>query len=104
MLRALSLEDQKVKNSNIPCVRGMPWLKDLQDRIGRAVCASRMMRTVSGCLKRSMVSAAGAEVVFGVILGVRTGGALVVREQLLQGVNYIAGEWGQQSPAIRPSG
>ena len=62
----------------------MPLLKDLQDRIGQQ-CASRMMRTVSGCLKIDGV-AAGAEVVFGVILG--TGPAvLVVREQLLQGVN-----------------
>ena len=90
---ALSLEDQKVKNSNIPCVRGMPLLKDLQDRIGRAV----RIENDANCFGLSEAidgAAAGAEVVFGVILGTGTGGALVVREQLLQGVNHIAGEWG----------
>ena len=90
---ALSLEDQKVKNSNIPCVRGMPLLKDLQDRIGRAV----RIENDANCFGLSEAidgAAAGAEVVFGVILGTGTGGALVVREQLLQGVNCIAGEWG----------
>jgi fructokinase len=39
-------------------------------------------------------AAAGAAVVFGVIVGTGTGGGIVVDERLLQGPNGIAGEWG----------
>ena len=90
---ALSLEDQRVKNSNIPCVKGEALLTDLQARIGRDV----RIENDANCFALSEAvdgAAAGAEVVFGVILGTGTGGALVVHEQLIQGVNRIAGEWG----------
>jgi fructokinase len=36
----------------------------------------------------------GAQVVFGVILGSGVGGGIVVRGQLIEGINAIAGEWG----------
>jgi fructokinase len=39
-------------------------------------------------------AAAGAEVVFGVILGTGTGGGVVVRRHVLTGPNAVAGEWG----------
>ena len=39
-------------------------------------------------------AAAGAEVVFGVILGTGTGGGVAVRGAILAGANAIAGEWG----------
>jgi fructokinase len=39
-------------------------------------------------------AAAGARVVFGVILGTGTGGGLVVDRQVITGPNAIAGEWG----------
>jgi fructokinase len=39
-------------------------------------------------------AAAGAEVVFGVILGTGVGGGVVVHGQLIEGVNAIGGEWG----------
>jgi fructokinase len=39
-------------------------------------------------------AAAGAEVVFGVILGTGVGGGIVVRGQVIAGANAIAGEWG----------
>jgi fructokinase len=37
---------------------------------------------------------AGAQVVFGVILGTGVGGGVVVHGRLVEGVNAIAGEWG----------
>jgi len=37
---------------------------------------------------------AGAEVVFGVIVGTGTGGGIVVRGEVVTGPNGIAGEWG----------
>lgn len=39
-------------------------------------------------------AAAGAEVVFGVILGTGVGGGFVVHGRLIEGVNAIGGEWG----------
>jgi fructokinase len=39
-------------------------------------------------------AAAGAAVVFGVIIGTGTGGGLVVNQALLSGPNGISGEWG----------
>src|SRR5690242_21276154 len=39
-------------------------------------------------------AAAGARVVFGVILGTGVGGGIVVDGQVLTGANAIAGEWG----------
>jgi fructokinase len=39
-------------------------------------------------------AAAGAEVVFGVILGTGVGGGVVVHGRLIEGVNAIGGEWG----------
>jgi fructokinase len=90
---ALSLEDQLVKNSNIPCVRGQPLWSDLKTELSRPV----RIENDANCFALSEAvdgAASGAEVVFGVILGTGTGGAWVVREQLLQGVNHIAGEWG----------
>ena len=98
---ALSLEDQRVKNSNIPCVKGASLLKDLQARLGRDV----RIENDANCFALSEAvdgAAAGAEVVFGVILGTGTGGALVVNEQLIKGVNHIAGEWGHNPlPYVR---
>jgi fructokinase len=37
---------------------------------------------------------AGAEVVFGAIIGTGTGGGIVVRQQVITGPNAVAGEWG----------
>lgn len=37
---------------------------------------------------------AGADVVFGIILGSGVGGGLVVHDRLVEGVNAIGGEWG----------
>ena len=37
---------------------------------------------------------AGAEIVFGVILGTGVGGGIVVGQRVLNGANGIAGEWG----------
>jgi fructokinase len=47
-------------------------------------------------------AAAGAEVVFGVIVGTGTGAGIVVRGHVLDGPNGIAGEWGH-NPLPWPS-
>ncbi len=45
-------------------------------------------------------AAAGADVVFGVIVGTGTGAGIVVRGQVLSGANGIAGEWGHNAVAV----
>ncbi|BAL26850.1 ROK family protein [Azoarcus sp. KH32C] len=82
-----------MRNANSTCLNGRPLAEDLSARLGREV------RTANdaNCLAVSEATdgaGAGADVVFAVILGTGVGGGIVVRGQLLQGANAIAGEWG----------
>ena len=82
-----------VKNANSVWLIGRPLLDDLTSVLGRPV----RLANDANCFAISEAAdgaAAGAEVVFGVILGTGTGAGLVVRGQPLVGVNAIAGEWG----------
>jgi len=90
---ALSPVTGLVKNANSTRLIGKPFKQDLEQAIGREV---RMMNDAN-CFALSEAvdgAGAGAEVVFGVILGTGVGGGVVVRGQVLTGVNAIAGEWG----------
>mgnify|MGYP000191560470 CR=1 FL=1 len=53
--------------------------------------------------RANLYAEAGADVVFGVILGTGVGGGLVVNRSVLGGPNAIAGEWGH-NPLPRASG
>ena len=82
-----------VKNANSTWLNGRPLARDLEARLGRAV---RVMNDAN-CFALSEAAdgaAAGADVVFGVILGTGCGGGVVVHGRCLVGPNQIAGEWG----------
>jgi len=82
-----------VKNANSTWLNGRPLERDLEGRLGRPV---RVMNDAN-CFALSEATdgaAAGAEVVFGVILGTGVGGGIVVDGRCLSGANLIAGEWG----------
>jgi fructokinase len=82
-----------VKNANSVALNGQPFARDLAARLGRAV---RVMNDAN-CFAISEAAdgaGAGADVVFGVILGTGVGGGLVVHGRCLVGPNLIAGEWG----------
>ncbi len=82
-----------VKNSNSTFINGQPLGRDLEARLGRPV---RLMNDAN-CFALSEAAdgaAAGAPVVFGVILGTGVGGGLVVGGRCLVGANLIGGEWG----------
>jgi fructokinase len=67
--------------------------QDLEGALGRPV----RLANDANCFALSEASdgaGAGAEVVFGVIIGTGTGGGIVVRGRLLTGPNAVAGEWG----------
>jgi fructokinase len=82
-----------VKNANSTWLNGKPLQRDLSEALSREVrCAND-----ANCFAISEATdgaAAGAEVVFGVILGTGCGGGLVVDGALRTGPNGLAGEWG----------
>jgi fructokinase len=82
-----------VKNANSTWLNGRPLQIDLERALGRDV----RLANDANCLAVSEATdgaAAGAAVVFGVILGTGTGGGVVVRGSVVTGANAIAGEWG----------
>jgi fructokinase len=90
---AISRGTGLLKNSNSTCLNGQPMLKDLTDLLGRPV----RMTNDANCFALSEAAsgaARGREVVFGVIVGTGTGAGIVVRGNILTGINGIAGEWG----------
>ena len=90
---AISPATGLVKNANSVWLIGRPLVEDLTSALGRPVRVSND----ANCFAISEATdgaAAGADVVFGVIIGTGTGGGVVVRGQSLVGANAIAGEWG----------
>jgi predicted NBD/HSP70 family sugar kinase len=78
-----------MKNCNSTWLNGRPLLEDLQRRLERPI----RIGNDANCFALSEASdgaAAGAEVVFGVILGTGCGAGVVVRGQVLTGPNAIA--------------
>jgi fructokinase len=90
---AISPATGLIKNANSTWLNQRPFAQDLTARLGRDV----RLANDANCLAVSEATdgaAAGAEVVFGVILGTGCGGGVVVRGQVITGPNAIAGEWG----------
>ena len=78
---------------NLPWLEGRPLREALEARLGCPVA----LANDANCFTLSEATdgaAAGAEVVFGVILGTGVGGGLVVGGRVLVGANASAGEWG----------
>jgi len=90
---AMSPATGLVKNANSTWLIGRPLQQDLDRAVGRTV----RLANDANCFALSEAcdgAAAGADVVFGVIVGTGTGGGVVVRQQIISGPNAIAGEWG----------
>lgn len=82
-----------IKNANSTCLIGKPLRRDLQVLLQREV----RLANDANCFALSEAcdgAGTGFRTVFGVILGTGVGGGLVVRGEVLSGVNGIAGEWG----------
>ncbi|MGA9165195.1 MAG: ROK family protein [Thiobacillus sp.] len=90
---AISPATGLMKNCNSTCLNGRPLQEDLERALNREV----RLANDANCFALSEAvdgAAAGADVVFGVILGTGVGGGVVVRGHLLNGANAISGEWG----------
>ncbi len=82
-----------VKNANSTWLNGRRLAEDLTALLERPV----RFANDANCFALSEArdgSAAGAEVVFGVIVGTGTGGGIVVKGRVITGPNAVAGEWG----------
>jgi len=82
-----------VKNANSTWLNGKPLARDIVQALQRDV----QLANDANCFALSEATdgaAAGAGVVFGVILGTGCGGGVVVHGRLLTGANAVAGEWG----------
>jgi fructokinase len=82
-----------IKNANSTWLNGRPFIADLEVSVRRPV----RVANDANCFALSEATdgaGAGADVVFGVIIGTGTGGGVVVNGRVLTGPNAIAGEWG----------
>jgi fructokinase len=82
-----------VKNANSTWLNGRPLDRDLEHVLARPV----RLANDANCFALSEATdgaAAGAAIVFGVIIGTGTGGGVVVNGRVLTGANAVAGEWG----------
>jgi fructokinase len=85
-----------VKNANSTWLNGRAFDRDLSERLRREVKFSND----ANCFALSEAidgAAAGAHVVFGVIVGTGTGGGVVIDRQVIEGRNGVGGEWGHNA-------
>jgi fructokinase len=90
---AISPATGLVKNANSTWLNGRRLQLDLEAALHRPV----RLTNDANCFALSEATdgaGAGAETVFGVIVGTGTGGGVVVHGHLCTGANAIAGEWG----------
>ena len=82
-----------IRNGNSTWLNDKPLKADLEARLGREV----RLANDANCFALSEATdgaAAGAQSVFGVILGTGVGGGIVIEGRIVTGANAIAGEWG----------
>jgi len=82
-----------LKNSNTVCLIGKPLKEDLEKALGLPM----FMENDANCFALAEATLGIAQeynVVFGVILGTGCGAGIVIKKNIHQGPNHIAGEWG----------
>ena len=82
-----------IKNANSTCLIGQDMNRDLTKALKRPV----RLANDANCFAVSEATdgaGAGANIVFGVILGTGVGGCLAIEGKAIKGINGITGEWG----------
>ena len=90
---AISPDTGLLKNSNTVCMNGKSIRHDLVSLLGREI----RIANDANCFALSEAvdgAAAGASIVFGVIVGTGTGGGIIINHNVLTGRHAISGEWG----------
>lgn len=94
---AVSKRTGRIKNANSTWLIGEDLQGDLERRLRDLYAGQIKLANDANCFALSEATdgaAAGAEVVFGVIIGTGCGAGIVVNGQILNGINSIGGEWG----------
>jgi len=95
-----------VKNSNAVCLNGRPFRGDLAEALGRPLAFDNDANCFALAETRMGAAPHQDGVVFGAILGTGVGGGIVLRGEVWQGAQGIAGEWGHHrafsGPEARP--
>lgn len=97
---SLSPKTGLVRNSNTQCLNGRAIQQDLESKLAQQV----RLANDANCFALSEATdgaGAGAQSVFGVIIGTGCGGGLVFNGELQNGANSIGGEWGH-NPLAAP--
>ncbi|WP_119167938.1 ROK family protein [Algihabitans albus] len=90
---AISPNSGLIKNANSTYLIDKPFDKDLAEALSRPI----RIENDANCLALSEAvdgAAAGAQTVFGAVLGTGVGGGIVLGGQVWRGRDAIAGEWG----------
>ena len=90
---AISQKTGLLKNSNSTCLNNQAIQQDLEKKLQRNIRISND----ANCFALSEAcdgAAAGSTNVFAVIIGTGTGAGVVINQQIIEGANKIAGEWG----------
>jgi fructokinase len=98
---SLSPKTGRMRNANSVWLNDKPFQEDLERALGRSI----RLENDANCFALSEAldgAGAGAQVVFGAILGTGCGGGVVVRGRTVEGANRIGGEWGH-TPLPWPS-
>jgi len=90
-----------MKNSNTTCLNGKPLLKDLQRLINRHVAIENDANCFA-MAEAGMGAGKGYKSVFGVIMGTGCGGGVIIKNNVLRGLQTLGGEWGHMT--IDPNG
>lgn len=93
---SLSPENNLLRNSNSICLNQQPFKQDIENLLAREIRISND----ANCFALSEATdgaAKHAQIVFGVIIGTGCGGGIVINQQIIDGPNRIAGEWGHNS-------
>lgn len=98
---SLSPKTGRVRNSNTQSLNDRPIKQDLESRLDREI----RFANDANCFALSEATdgaGAGAQSVFGVIVGTGCGGGLVFNGELQNGINGVGGEWGH-NPLAAPT-
>ncbi len=98
---SLSPKTGRVRNSNTQSLNDRAIKQDLENRLARTI----RFANDANCFALSEAkdgAGAGAQSVFGVIIGTGCGGGLVFDGKLQNGINGVGGEWGH-NPLAAPT-
>jgi fructokinase len=91
---AVSKKTGLIKNANIACMNGMPFVADLETKLGGRKIARQNDSNCFAMAEANFGAGKGKKIVFGAIMGTGVGGGLVLDGKLISGLQSIAGEWG----------